>query len=84
LGFSQDRSKDEIYCLQPIVIKNNNNIWELIDGQQRMTTFFLILKHLSHLIDGDVNNIEITYQTRKGSEDFLSNINKNDKELNID
>lgn len=82
--FTQDRSKDEIYCLQPIVIKKNNNAWELIDGQQRMTTIFLILKHLKHLIDGDVNNIEITYQTRKGSEDFLSNINENDKELNID
>ncbi|CAM4318757.1 DUF262 domain-containing protein [Flavobacterium terrigena] len=82
--FTQDRTKDEIYCLQPIVIKKNDDTWELIDGQQRMTTIFLILKHLKHLIDGDINNIEIVYQTRKGSEDFLSNINEKDKEVNID
>lgn len=31
---------EEFYCLQPIVVKLNNGEWELIDGQQRLTTIF--------------------------------------------
>ena len=33
------------YCLQPLIIKNNKDgkKWELIDGQQRLTTLYLIL-----------------------------------------
>ena len=82
--FTQERTKDEIYCLQPIVVKNNDSTWELIDGQQRMTTIFLILKHLNHLIDGDIINIEISYETRKRSDKFLETLNENEKEKNID
>ena len=36
------------YCLQPLVIKNRfNNNYELIDGQQRLTTIYLILYYLN-------------------------------------
>ena len=31
------------YCLQPIVVKNNGNKYELIDGQQRLTRDIIIL-----------------------------------------
>ena len=35
------------YCLQPLVVKKRDDgSWELIDGQQRMTTVFLLLKCL--------------------------------------
>ena len=34
------------YCLQPIVVKNKNGFYELIDGQQRLTTLYLIMKYL--------------------------------------
>ncbi|MDE6693003.1 MAG: DUF262 domain-containing protein, partial [Muribaculaceae bacterium] len=35
----------EFYCLQPVVVRfdKSNNYWRLIDGQQRLTTIFLIL-----------------------------------------
>jgi uncharacterized protein with ParB-like and HNH nuclease domain len=82
--FTVDRTKDEIYCLQPIVVKYNNEKWELIDGQQRMTTIFLILKHLNHLIEGEDINIKISYETRLGSESFLKTLDVNIKEKNID
>ena len=26
------------YCLQPVVVKNRDGVYELIDGQQRLTT----------------------------------------------
>ena len=35
----------EFYCLQPVVVRfdKNNQYWRLIDGQQRLTTIYLIL-----------------------------------------
>ena len=36
------------YCLQPIVVKQKDeNEWDVIDGQQRLTTTFLILHYLN-------------------------------------
>ena len=35
-----------IYCLQPLVIKNNGDMWEVLDGQQRLTTINIILSCL--------------------------------------
>ncbi|WP_246009897.1 DUF262 domain-containing protein [Actinokineospora cianjurensis] len=34
-------SKDEPYYLQPVVVKLRGDEWELVDGQQRLTTLFL-------------------------------------------
>lgn len=92
------RNKDEIYCIQPLVVSNNedeNTIlqkcqkpgitleeikkiikgsWTVVDGQQRLTTIYLLLDYL------DCNNkYEINYCTRKESKDFLKNI-KTEKE----
>lgn len=65
------------YCLQPVVVKNKNGVYELIDGQQRLTTLYLIMKYLSQYID---LNYSIEYTTRKsendhiGSKELLKNI----------
>ena len=69
------------YCLQPVVVKQINGIYELIDGQQRMTTLYLIMKYLNDYID---INYSIEYTTRKsenghaGSKELLENIDKID------
>ena len=54
-----DESKDgEFYCLQPLVVKyDENKGWRVIDGQQRLTTIYLILKVL-----GDKNKFELKYE----------------------
>ena len=68
-------SKADWYCLQPLVVEK----YEVIDGQQRLTTIFIILKYLGE------NLFEIEYETRKGSGDFLQNIEESDgKNGNID
>ena len=41
-----NKTPGEFYCLQPIVITRKNNNWCVIDGQQRLTTIFIILKFL--------------------------------------
>ena len=76
------------YCLQPIVVKQKNgkvNEWEVIDGQQRLTTVFLILKNLESQIEKDQKNIKrVFYETRDESEKFLHEIKEDDAEKNID
>ncbi len=60
--------ENEFYCLQPIIIKVDNDKKELIDGQQRCTTIYLILQYLGQDL------FDISYQTRKQSAEFLTKI----------
>lgn len=88
--FNQNNNKG-FYCLQPLVlkeisdektlneleIKNIDNVYEVIDGQQRLTTIYLILKYLKK----EIFNIE--YYTRKDSKEFLNKIDSvTNEELN--
>lgn len=90
-----NENADGFYCLQPIVVVDLSKAdtpkkWELIDGQQRMTTIFLILHALK-----DVEKIyRLDYQTRKETctylekigenYDTVTNLEKNDDINNID
>lgn len=68
----ESTQQQDFYCLQPIVIKKrqvNNEVYlELIDGQQRMTTIYIILSYLQ-----ENNSFSLEYQTRKESAEFLKN-----------
>ncbi|MCT7904700.1 Uncharacterized conserved protein [Candidatus Ornithobacterium hominis] len=86
-----DPTKEEWYCLQPIVIKQLDNKKNVIDGQQRLTTIFLVLKYLEKFIESDVKTFQLEYETRNttksNSKDFLNKIEqKTEKEAldNID
>ncbi|WP_281778494.1 DUF262 domain-containing protein, partial [Helicobacter suis] len=53
---------DKYYSLQPLVVKKNEKeVWNVIDGQQRLTTLFLIIKYLD---DDDTDLFKIEYETR--------------------
>ena len=76
------------YCLQPVIVKKIENKWDVIDGQQRLTTIFLILNYLNQ---GYAENrrkrlFSLEYETRNGSEDFLKNrlSEENIDDTNID
>lgn len=91
-SFAQkDKSNDkEFYCLQPIVVKKKSWVeneqtlegFEVIDGQQRLTTLFIILSYLtkeflkveSLIEDYGKETYSLRYQTRPNSEIFLKNI----------
>ena len=78
-------AKDEFYCLQPIVVKKHGDEWEIVDGQQRLTTIHIILTCLKEILPlVGKSRYEISYETRKGSSDFLANINEDQAEDNID
>jgi len=91
LEFMQDPNSGKFYCLQPLVVRKVDvNQYNVIDGQQRLTTIFIILKYLEKLLE-DENDIKeiytINYETREGSREFLKEIanktQENSKE-NID
>lgn len=68
-------SEEGNYCLQPIVVKKREeeNMYELIDGQQRITTIYIILSYLNICKDQIDNfGFNIEYNTRKESKDFLT------------
>ncbi len=93
-AFSLDDTKN-FYCLQPLIVKrdNGNKYWEVIDGQQRLTTIYIILKYFfeeCQLIYGknkDFNLYTLEYETRGDSVKFLAKINEENKSIenkNID
>ena len=44
---NKTKIKDEFYCLQPIVVAiKKDDKYNIIDGQQRLTTIYIILKYL--------------------------------------
>lgn len=73
------------YCLQPIVVKKNDERFELIDGQQRLTTIYLICKYMEAKL-GDLYepSFKLEYETRKKSATFLGNIDFSLRDQNID
>lgn len=73
--------KEEWYCLQPLVVKQkNDNEWEVIDGQQRLTTIFLIIHYFNEMWVGKQKITEptITYKTRNDSFKFLKEMKVED------
>lgn len=74
----------DYYCLQPVVVKkrsDSNLDWELIDGQQRLTTIYIIFKLLENKdypepifsikFDRDIN------KDNPERESYISNIRDN-------
>lgn len=79
-------NRDKDYCLQPIVVKREaGNSYELIDGQQRLTTLYIILQYIKTNYKPKIKiNFTISYENRTRSKDFLNNINAQEAESNID
>lgn len=72
------------YYLQPIVLKEKGENYELIDGQQRLTTLYLILNCIKEVLPNTSINYNINYATRQETQNFLKKINLSRKEENID
>lgn len=61
-----------------ISIENDTIIYELIDGQQRLTTIFLLLSFLNNRFKPEfaTKKFQLFYQTRKNSFDFLKKLSE--------
>lgn len=74
-----DSDEKTWYCLQPIVVKEKSDgQYEVIDGQQRLTTIYLILHYLNQIYTEENRSklFDLNYQTRSNSSDFLKQLVK--------
>lgn len=74
------------YCLQPIVVKKQGERFELVDGQQRLTTLYLIYKYMNSASNGFIEPPQFTlsYETREESAELLETMDMSMKEKYID
>lgn len=94
----KEKKRGEFYCLQPLVVramteqeKQANELevgdtwYEVIDGQQRLTTIYLILSTMKALIEAmnlPSNLYELRYQREANvSTNFLKQITKSNEEF---
>lgn len=75
-AFCKDRESGVFYCLQPIVLKKNDKTgYDVLDGQQRLTTLYLLLVYLEDKRKEDNYNqplFTLNYETRDKCEHFLA------------
>ena len=104
----RDKTKNEFYCLQPIIVKEvsvtektlqnieikdslHSITYEVIDGQQRLTTLYILLRYLicnftdeEDRVDEFNNLYQLNFQTRKDIHNYLYTIEKQTSYQNID
>jgi uncharacterized protein with ParB-like and HNH nuclease domain len=73
------------YSLQPIVVRKiGEKKFELIDGQQRLTTLYIILKYIKEFLPKSQIKFSIDYQTRTNSRLFLESIDFKNTDIETD
>lgn len=88
-NLNDSREKDKFYCLQPVVvvpIDKEKKIYEVVDGQQRLTTLWLLFNYLKGYGGEDFYTLEFT--GRPNQQNFIDNkkflLETDDYENNID
>jgi len=83
---NKNRSEQDFYCLQPVVVKKRDEQWELVDGQQRLTTILLILGFFNSRFAEDFRKqlYTIEYETRPESREYIISLDESQKDKNID
>ncbi|MBR5653334.1 MAG: DUF262 domain-containing protein [Prevotella sp.] len=70
---------EQPYCLQPIVVrKDEHGRYELIDGQQRLTTLYIIYQFMKTIFPIVKTKYSLVYETRKENADFFMNMDDTD------
>ena len=79
-------SNGEPYSLQPVVVKRESeDQWELVDGQQRLTTLYLIFLYMQReSLQNAGPPYSIAYDTRPGSQSYLQELDPDRHDANID
>lgn len=75
-AITEGRTKGSYYCLQPVVVRKNDERWEVIDGQQRLTTIRILLRYLKeHYKDQwsvlEISMFSLEYASREKTTEFI-------------
>lgn len=79
--------QEKEYCLQPVVVqKRDESQYNLIDGQQRLTTIYILLRYVQHYFPFPflITNFSFEYETRKDTQVFLDKMDPQLAQTNID
>ena len=81
---SDGKSRQEFYCLQPLVVRAQaDGKFEVVDGQQRLTTIYILLTYLQDMMSVlQKEQFQITFETRDNT--FLQEIDCTRAEENVD
>jgi hypothetical protein len=74
---AESRDAEEFYCLQPLVVhRMASGQWEVIDGQQRLTTIYLITRYINEMWRGKRKDASLTleYESRERTQQFLGSL----------
>jgi uncharacterized protein with ParB-like and HNH nuclease domain len=78
---------EEFYCLQPLVLRaNDDGAYEVVDGQQRLTTLLLTLRYFNERLAAEYREkiYTLEYETRPNLSLFLDNPDESQAASNID
>ena len=81
---SEEKPRTAFYCLQPLVARKlEDGRYEVVDGQQRLTTIFVLLSHRKEILSLlQKRGFSIDYETR--DPDFLEEIDRHRSDENVD
>lgn len=88
--FTQRRNPqpEEFYCLQPLVIKVRRDAgdFEVVDGQQRLTTLLLVMRHFNDRLAERYRQtlFQLDYKTRPSLDKFLDGPSEEAAKDNVD
>lgn len=67
--------ENQRYCIQPLIVKRRDNgYFEVVDGQQRLTTVFIFMKIAAQEIRSATPPYVLEYATRPKSRGFLDQL----------
>ena len=80
----EEKPRTAFYCLQPLVVRKvHDGQYEVVDGQQRLTTIFILLGHRKEIIELlGKQRFFIDYETRDST--FLAEIDLDRSNENVD
>ena len=78
--------QEKDYCLQPVVVQKKDELqYDLIDGQQRLTTIYILLRYVEQNFFKFVKpEFSFKYETREKTQAFLKNMDPQLAQTNID
>ncbi len=83
----EDPQPVDFYCLQPLVLRpTDDGAYEVVDGQQRLTTVLLVLRHFNARLAEKYRQklYTLEYETRPNLLEFLENPTEERAASNID